>query len=86
MIAAARTEAELAAHVDVPFDALRAEMGVAAPVYETVLDPTDPGRDPEEGQLLTLAAASSREGLALVLCYRTEALDAALPHASPATT
>ncbi|GAA4695707.1 amino acid adenylation domain-containing protein [Pseudonocardia yuanmonensis] len=73
LTAAEKTVAELRAHQDFPVDALRAELGVAGPVFETVLDPTGPAPEPAGEVVLTVGVRDGR----LELRHRTEVLDAA---------
>ncbi len=74
--AAARSDADLVANAGFPVDELRRELGVAGPVFETVLDPAGPGRDPEGDEVAVLGVVPRDGGESLVLRYRSEALDA----------
>lgn len=74
---ARRAESMLAAHQDYPVGELAAELGLAAPSFETVLDPA--GRAAGEladGIVLRVAVARDHGQLALRLRYRTDVLDA----------
>ncbi|GAA4547382.1 non-ribosomal peptide synthetase [Amycolatopsis samaneae] len=73
---AAMAEAELLAHKDFPLDELRRELGVAGPVFETVLDPDGSGGDLPGGVALSVALAGDGEGFRLRIRYRTDVLDA----------
>ncbi|MCE3550960.1 amino acid adenylation domain-containing protein [Pseudonocardia sp. RS11V-5] len=65
--------AELRTHQDFPVEALRAELGVAGPVFETEVDPAGPAPEPAGEVVLTVGV---RDGL-LQLRHRTDVLDAA---------
>jgi amino acid adenylation domain-containing protein len=73
LTAAEKTLTELHAHQDFPVDALRAELGVAGPGFETVLDPAGPAPEPTGEVVLTVGVRDGR----LELRHRTEVLDAA---------
>ncbi|MGY1625381.1 AMP-binding protein, partial [Geodermatophilus sp. SYSU D00965] len=72
--AAAAAEAGLRAHRDVPLDALRAELGVAGPTSEVVLDTAADGELPE-GAVLRIGMPGG--GARLAVRHRKDALDAA---------
>ncbi len=76
VLAADQAEAGLRAHQDYPVDAVRRELGLAGPAFETVFDPADRlGELPGAAVLGT--GISARGGqLALRLRYRTDVLDA----------
>jgi amino acid adenylation domain-containing protein len=71
-----RVEAQLLSHADYPVDELRRELGVIAPEFETVFDPTGNDGDLGEDTVLRLGIAQRGEELVLRLRYRTEVLDA----------
>ncbi|MFR9805891.1 non-ribosomal peptide synthetase [Pseudonocardia sp. RS010] len=73
LTAAEKTVAELRAHQDFPVDALRAELGLAGPVFETALDPAGPAPEPAGEVVLTVGV---RDGH-LELTHRTDVLDPA---------
>ncbi|MEU0397036.1 amino acid adenylation domain-containing protein [Streptomyces sp. NPDC006208] len=71
--------AELLAHQDVPaedIDALRRELGLTGPSFETVFDPTGAGGDLTGDTALRVGIVHHDGRLVLRLCYRTEMLDA----------
>ncbi|MET7719139.1 AMP-binding protein, partial [Streptomyces sp. NPDC005407] len=71
--------AELLAYQNVPardFDALRRELGLTGPLFETVLDPTGAGADLTGDTVLRVGIAHQDGRLVLRLRYRTEMLDA----------
>ncbi|MEW2415970.1 amino acid adenylation domain-containing protein [Streptomyces sp. NPDC046866] len=84
-------ESALRAHRGYPLEALRRETGLPGPSYETVFDlggadgveaaPAAPRSGPGplsvERAVLVVGAVHAPDRLALRLCYRTEALDAA---------
>jgi non-ribosomal peptide synthetase component F len=74
---ARRAELELLSHRDFPVDDLRRELGLTAPLFETVFDrATDDALPLAEGTILWVGIVE-HDGLALRLRYRTDALDAA---------
>ncbi|WP_435835615.1 non-ribosomal peptide synthetase [Streptomyces avermitilis] len=71
--------AELRAHQDVPaedIDALRRELDLTGPMFETVLDPTAIDGDLTEDTALRVGIRHHDGRLVLRLRYRTDALDA----------
>ncbi|MFF0033709.1 non-ribosomal peptide synthetase [Streptomyces avermitilis] len=71
--------AELLAHQDVPaedIDALRRELDLTGPMFETVLDPTATDGDLTEDTALRVGIRHHDGRLVLRLRYRTDALDA----------
>ena len=73
---AGREVAALVAHRDVALDEVAAGLGVTAPTFETVLDPTGTLADPRGDVVLAVGVREDTDGLALVLRFRTDALDA----------
>ena len=74
---AARAEAEILQHRDVPVAALRRELGVSGPRFETVIDPIGcPDTGLELADDVVLGVQFADNGGALRLRYRTDALDA----------
>ena len=71
-----RAEAQLLSHADYPVDELKRELGVMAPEFETVFDPTGNDGDVAEDAVLRLGIAERGEELGLRLRYRTDVLDA----------
>ncbi len=76
LAAAAQADADVTAHAGYPVEELRAELGVVGPVFETVVEPEGPGRDPVGDEVAVLGVLDAAGGASLVLRYRTEALDA----------
>ncbi|SDO54126.1 amino acid adenylation domain-containing protein [Geodermatophilus sp. DSM 45219] len=72
----AALEAGMLAHRHEPVGALRAELGVPGPAFETVLDPTGAGSGLAAGTVLEVAPVHYGGRLALRLRYRTDVLDA----------
>jgi amino acid adenylation domain-containing protein len=72
---AARAEGELLAHADVPVEALRRELGVAGPSFETEFDPTGADGDLAGGTVLRVTISDHDHGIALRLRYRTDVVD-----------
>ncbi len=73
----ARVEMDLVLHRSIDVDALKRELDVAGPAYETEFDPIgtdDTGRDLAEDVVLRVGLTNG--GRALRLTYRTDALDA----------
>lgn len=74
----ARTEAELLRHRDFPLDALRHELGLTEPLFETLFDPL-PDEAEEDGELaagiVLRVGLVQRQEPVLRLRYRTEVLD-----------
>ncbi|POX48119.1 amino acid adenylation domain-containing protein [Streptomyces sp. Ru72] len=76
VLGAHRVEAEVLAHGDFPWDALRRELGLSEPSYEVVFDPTGAGHGPADDAVLGVGF-SDRGGRAVVrVRYRTDVLDA----------
>ncbi|MFJ4990322.1 amino acid adenylation domain-containing protein [Streptomyces sp. NPDC088732] len=73
-----RAASEVAAHQDVDLDALRRELGLAGPAYETVLDPTGDGAGAVLPGTTVLWTGVTGQGTprGLRLRYRTDVLDA----------
>jgi amino acid adenylation domain-containing protein len=76
-----RVEAELLSHQDFPVDDLWRELGLTAPLFETVFDPTGDCSVPSGGVLagdtVLWVGISPRDGhLVLRLRYRSDVLDA----------
>ncbi|WP_200301835.1 non-ribosomal peptide synthetase [Streptomyces adelaidensis] len=67
--------AELLTHAGFPVDALRHELGLAEPPFETVLDPSGADGDLDEDVVLRVGLVHRDDGPALRLRYRTEVLD-----------
>lgn len=76
LLAAGRAQSQLLAYRDFPVDDLRRELGLAAPPFETVFDPTGGSGDLDPDIVLRVAYAPRGDGLALRLRYRTDVLDA----------
>ena len=71
----ARAEARLQSHWDFPVDALGRELGLGAPLFETVFEPLpDDAGAPAAGIVLRVGFAQG-ERLVLRLRYRTDVLD-----------
>ncbi len=70
-----RVESEVLLHKDFPVDALRRELGLTEPSFETVLDPTGGEGDLGEDTVLWLGIHRVGGQLVLRLRYRTDALD-----------
>ncbi|MCL6731107.1 non-ribosomal peptide synthetase [Streptomyces neyagawaensis] len=70
-----RVLAELSAHAGFPVDALRAELGLEEPPFETVLDATGADGDLDGDVVLRVAPVRGADGPALRLRYRTDVLD-----------
>ena len=71
-----RVESEVLLHKDFPVDALRRELGLTEPSFETVFDPTGGEGDLAEDTVLWLGISQVGGQLVLRLRYRTDALDA----------
>jgi amino acid adenylation domain-containing protein len=72
-----RVESLLLSYQDFPVPELAAELGLAEPSFETMLDPTGPGTGELAGSTVLRAAVSpDRCQLAFRLRYRTDMLDA----------
>jgi amino acid adenylation domain-containing protein len=74
-----RVESELRAHQHFPVHALRQELGIAEPPFETVFDPVGLGHveaDLEADTVLRVGCADQDGRLLLRLRYRTDAIDA----------
>ncbi|MFF3326486.1 amino acid adenylation domain-containing protein [Streptomyces sp. NPDC002889] len=75
-----KAAAQLLAHQDVPagdIDALRRELGLTGPLFETVLDPAGAGAHLPQDTALRVGIIRGHDGrLVLRLGYRTEILDA----------
>ncbi|HVS24656.1 MAG TPA: amino acid adenylation domain-containing protein [Gammaproteobacteria bacterium] len=75
LVATARAELELLSHADFPVADLAHELGLAEPLFETVLEPA--AGDGELGEQTILGVGFvEAHGLTLRLRYRTDALDA----------
>ncbi|MFH8804835.1 amino acid adenylation domain-containing protein [Streptomyces sp. NPDC017936] len=71
--------AEMTAHGDFPVEALRQELHLTEPVFETVLDPAGDGGEPagpDDGVVLRVGVSSRGGRQVLRLRYRTDVLDA----------
>ena len=76
LLEARRAELELASHADFPVEDLKRELRLTGPLFETVLEPqADAGGELSEHVVLFIGIAT-RDGVALRLKYRTDALDA----------
>lgn len=77
VLAAARAESTLLSHRDYPVESLQRELGVLAPLFERVFDPTLDDRPMELGDGVVLwVGFARRRGFALKLRYRTDLIDA----------
>jgi amino acid adenylation domain-containing protein len=77
LLEVARAQAELLAHRGFPVGALARELGITEPLFETVFEPyVGGGRALPEHTLMRVTLVE-RDGLALRLRYKTDALDAA---------
>ena len=76
LLEAQLVEAELLLHKGFPVDALKRELGLTEPSFETVFDPT--GEDSDLAEDIVLRAGISQHGgeFGLRLWYRTEVIDA----------
>ena len=72
----ARAEAELLAHKDFPVEDLRAELGLADPLFETVFELRAGGHDEILENTVLRVSFVERDGLALRLRYKADVLDA----------
>ncbi|MFE7838166.1 amino acid adenylation domain-containing protein [Streptomyces sp. NPDC057474] len=70
-----RVTAELLTHAAYPVDALRHELGLAEPPFETVLDTSGGDGDLDEDVVLRVGLVHRDDGPALRLRYRTDVLD-----------
>ncbi|MGW0843686.1 non-ribosomal peptide synthetase [Streptomyces sp. NPDC002787] len=70
-----RVTTELLTHADHPVDALRRELGLAEPPFETVLDTGGGDGDLDEDVVLRVGLVHRDDGPALRLRYRTDVLD-----------
>ncbi|MGJ5831728.1 non-ribosomal peptide synthetase [Streptomyces ossamyceticus] len=70
-----RVLAQLSAHAGFPVDALRAELGLEEPLFETVLDTTRADGDLDGDVVLRVAPVRGADGPVLRLRYRTDVLD-----------
>ena len=68
-------ETGLLAHQHFPVDDLRSELGLAAPPFEVVLDPTGADDDPAEHVVLRVGVVECGAQMLLRLRYRTEMID-----------
>ena len=76
LLEAHRAEVTLLSHADFPLEGLRRELGLTRPLFETVLYPSaDEGGELTEDAVLSVGVVT-RDGIALRLKYRTDALDA----------
>ncbi|MEJ3654124.1 amino acid adenylation domain-containing protein [Actinomycetes bacterium KLBMP 9759] len=73
---AGRAQEQLLAHRDFPVDALAAELGSTAPLFEVELDPRGIGAGPAAGSVLQVSLCESEGRTDLRLRYRAEVLDA----------
>jgi amino acid adenylation domain-containing protein len=71
-----RVERALLSYSTVPVDALRRELGLTGPSFETVFAPTGAGGDLAEGTVLWVGTPPRGGRLALQLRYRADVLDA----------
>jgi amino acid adenylation domain-containing protein len=79
LLSAYHVETALLAHMDFPVNELRREMGLTAPLFETIFDATGDGNDLNdlaEDVVLRIGVVQRASDLVLRLCYRTEAIDA----------
>ena len=78
LLETARAESELLMHRDFPLDALRRELGLSEPLFETLFEPAQhQGSDSGELADGAVLQVSFAQGQKLVLRYRTEVLDGA---------
>ena len=70
-----RSESDVRSYRDFPVDELSTELGLTAPPFETVLDPTGTAADLGDGVSLRVALARSGDRFVLRLRYRTDVLD-----------
>jgi amino acid adenylation domain-containing protein len=70
-----RVEAQLRRHADFPVEALRSELRLAEPLFETLLDPAGAGADLDGGAVLGVGAEEDGNFLLLRLRYCTSVLD-----------
>jgi len=76
LLEAHRAERELLSHAEFPVEVLRHELDLTRPLFETVLHPSaDDDAELTEDAVLSLSVVT-RDGIALRLRYRTDALDA----------
>ena len=75
LVATAQAESELLSHADFPVADLARELGLAEPLFETVLEPAAGDDELGEHTILSVGFVAAH-GLTLRLRYRTEALDA----------
>jgi amino acid adenylation domain-containing protein len=75
-LAAGRAERGLRAHHDFPLGALRRELGLPAPWFDTVFDPTGGEGDLAENAVVRVGFAHRDGRVTLRLRYRRDALDA----------
>src|SRR5437773_1117492 len=76
LLEAHRAESALLSHQDVALDDLRREMGLTAPLFETVFDRTADAGGALAEDVVLWAGIVQRDGLVLRLRYRTDVLDA----------
>ncbi|MDX2875492.1 non-ribosomal peptide synthetase [Streptomyces ipomoeae] len=72
---AQRVTSDALAYADFPVDALRRELGLDEPPFETVLDTTGADGDLDEDVVLQVGLVYRDDGPALRLRYRTDVLD-----------
>ena len=71
-----RAESALLSHQDVPVDVVRRELGLTAPLFETVFDRTAGAGDALADGIALCVGIVQHDGLVLRLRYRTDVLDA----------
>ena len=76
VLLAQSVESQLRAHQDFPVDALRGELSLTEPSFETVLDPTDGASELAQHTVAQVGVSHLGGRLRLRLRYRTEVLDA----------
>src|SRR5437660_4443866 len=76
LLEAHRAESALLSHQDVPVDDLRRELGLTAPLFETVFDRTADAGDARAEDIVLWVGIVQHDGLVLRLRYGTDVLDA----------
>ena len=74
---ASRVESELQRHASFPVEALRRELGLTEPPFETVVDPAGAGAGLDDDVVLAVSTTGDGDTLLLRLRYRTDVLDEA---------
>jgi amino acid adenylation domain-containing protein len=80
VVGARQAELQLWAHRDAPVEQVAAELGLAIPSYETILDLGGALEATPPEAVLTVGVCDDGSGLGLRLRYRTDALDAQFAH------